>query len=48
MNDSNRLGQMILKRWQTHHPKMLAQLIAALQRLVACGQLRFDCVFAVI
>ncbi len=27
MNDSNRLGQMILKHWQTHYPKMLAELI---------------------
>ena len=26
MNDPNRLGQMILKHWQTHHPKMLAEL----------------------
>jgi hypothetical protein len=26
MNDSNRLGQMILKDRQTHHPKMLAEL----------------------
>jgi len=26
MHDSNRLGQMILKHWQTHHPKMLAEL----------------------
>jgi hypothetical protein len=26
MNDSNLLGHMILKHWQTHHPKMLAEL----------------------
>jgi hypothetical protein len=26
MHDSNYLGQMILKHWQTHHPKMLADL----------------------
>jgi CRISPR/Cas system-associated endonuclease Cas1 len=26
MSDSNLLGQMILKHWQTHHPKMLAEL----------------------
>ncbi|MGB8412326.1 MAG: hypothetical protein WCE23_05820 [Candidatus Binatus sp.] len=26
MHDSNRLGQMSLKHWQTHHPKMLAEL----------------------
>jgi hypothetical protein len=26
MNDPNRLGQMILKHWQDHHPKMLAEL----------------------
>ena len=25
-HDSNRLGQMILKHWQDHHPKMLAEL----------------------
>ena len=27
MHDSNLLGQMILKHWQMHHPKMLAELI---------------------
>jgi hypothetical protein len=26
MHDWNLLGQMILKHWQTHHPKMLAEL----------------------
>ena len=26
MQDTNRLGQMILKHWQTHHPRMLAEL----------------------
>ncbi len=26
MNGSNLLGQMILKHWRTHHPKMLAEL----------------------
>ncbi len=26
MHDSNRLGQIILKHWQTHHPMMLAEL----------------------
>ena len=29
MHDPNRLGQMILKHWQTHHPKMLAVATAA-------------------
>jgi CRISPR/Cas system-associated endonuclease Cas1 len=26
MNNPNLLGQMILKHWQAHHPKMLAEL----------------------
>ena len=26
MNNPKLLGQMILKHWQTHHPKMLAEL----------------------
>ena len=32
MHDLNHLGQMILKHWQTHHPKMLTELIGSRSR----------------